>query len=110
MSVLSFVQRVFPPPHIMTFPCVGVDISDTSLKYIQFERVHTHDSHFKLQTWGDLEIPAGVVERGNVHDIEKLAEIGVALLLFTLGLEFSFGDKIDRILLNVTYVTSMVSL
>lgn len=27
-----------------------------------------------------------------VHDIEKLAEIGVALLLFTLGLEFSFGE------------------
>lgn len=28
----------------------------------------------------------------NVHDIEMLAEIGVALLLFTLGLEFSFGE------------------
>lgn len=27
-----------------------------------------------------------------VHDIEMLAEIGVALLLFTLGLEFSFGE------------------
>ena len=27
----------------------------------------------------------------NVHDIELLAEIGVALLLFALGLEFSFG-------------------
>lgn len=30
------------------------------------------------------------VER--IHDIEMLAEIGVALLLFTLGLEFSFGE------------------
>ncbi len=29
---------------------------------------------------------------------------------FSFFLEFSFGDKIDRILLNVTYVTSMVSL
>ncbi|MEW6439839.1 MAG: cation:proton antiporter [bacterium] len=28
----------------------------------------------------------------NVHDIELLAEIGVALLLFALGLEFSFKD------------------
>src|SRR5215475_3400296 len=27
-----------------------------------------------------------------VHDIELLAEIGVALLLFSLGLELSFGD------------------
>lgn len=29
---------------------------------------------------------------GNVHDIEQLAEIGVALLLFSLGLELSFRD------------------
>lgn len=28
----------------------------------------------------------------NIHDIEFLAEIGVALLLFALGLEFSFKD------------------
>ena len=28
----------------------------------------------------------------NIHDIEKLAEIGVALLLFALGLEFSLKD------------------
>ena len=27
-----------------------------------------------------------------IHDIELLAEIGVALLLFSLGLEFSFRD------------------
>ena len=29
---------------------------------------------------------------GNVHELEKLAEIGVALLLFALGLEFSLKD------------------
>ena len=35
----------------------------------------------------------------NIHDIEMLAEIGVALLLFTLGLEFSFGElrRVSRI-------------
>jgi CPA2 family monovalent cation:H+ antiporter-2 len=34
----------------------------------------------------------GGVTVQNIHDIEMLAEIGVALLLFTLGLEFSFGE------------------
>lgn len=34
----------------------------------------------------------GGVTLERIHDIEKLAEIGVALLLFTLGLEFSFGE------------------
>ena len=34
----------------------------------------------------------GGVTVSNIHDIEKLAEIGVALLLFALGLEFSLKD------------------
>lgn len=40
----------------------------------------------------------------NVREIEKLAEIGVALLLFTLGLEFSFGElrRLARITLLAT--------
>ncbi len=35
----------------------------------------------------------------NIHEIEMLAEIGVALLLFTLGLEFSFKElkRVSRI-------------
>lgn len=34
----------------------------------------------------------GGVTVGNIHEIEKLAEIGVALLLFAIGLEFSFNE------------------
>ena len=34
----------------------------------------------------------GLLSISNVHDIELLAEIGVALLLFALGLEFSLKD------------------
>ena len=34
----------------------------------------------------------GLVKLGSAHDIELLAEIGVALLLFALGLEFSLSD------------------
>lgn len=41
----------------------------------------------------------GGVTVENIHDIEMLAEIGVALLLFALGLEFSFGElkRLSRI-------------
>src|SRR6266498_2748382 len=38
----------------------------------------------------------GGVTVTNIHDIELLAEIGVALLLFALGLEFSL-QKLGRI-------------
>ncbi len=34
----------------------------------------------------------GLMPITSLHEIEKLAEIGVALLLFALGLEFSFRD------------------
>ncbi len=75
MSVLSLVQQIFPPPRLMSFPCVGVDISDTSLKYIQFLRAHPRDTNLAIKHWGDIEVPAGVVERGNVHDVTKLTEV-----------------------------------
>ena len=75
MPVLSVVQKLFPPPDIMSFPCVGVDISDTSLKYMQFERIHSHDKNLSIKHWGDIEVPSGVVERGNVHDVTKLSEV-----------------------------------
>ncbi|MCF7815884.1 MAG: pilus assembly protein PilM [Candidatus Pacebacteria bacterium] len=75
MSVLSLVHQISPPPRIMAFPCVGVDISDTSLKYVKFERNHPTDEGLILTHWGDVEIPAGIVERGNVHDVAKLAGV-----------------------------------
>jgi type IV pilus assembly protein PilM len=73
MSVLLGIQKMFPPPQIMSFPCVGVDVSDTSLKYIEFKR-GTSES-LEVKQWGDIDIPAGIVERGNVHDVTKLSAI-----------------------------------
>lgn len=75
MSVLSIIEGVFPPPKYMTLPTIGVDISDTSLKYIQFDRKYARDKNLELRHWGDIEIPAGVLERGNVHDSAKLADV-----------------------------------
>lgn len=75
MTALSLVHKLFPPPRIMSFPSIGVDISDTSLKYIQFERKHTYDKDLAIHRWGEVEIPAGALERGSVHDVEKLKAV-----------------------------------
>lgn len=75
MSVLSTVQRIFPPPRFVSLPSIGVDISDTSLKYVQFERKHPYDKNLALQSWGDLDIPSGVVEHGTIQDVRKLAQV-----------------------------------
>lgn len=46
------------------------------------------------------------VER--IHEIEMLAEVGVALLLFTLGLEFSFGEL--RRLAKLTFIGTPIQI
>lgn len=75
MSVLSFVKNVFPPPRYITLPNVGIDVSDNSLKYVQFERKHAHDKRLELKCYGDLNIPSGVLERGVVKDAVQLGNI-----------------------------------
>lgn len=47
----------------------------------------------------------------HIEAIEKLAEVGVALLLFTLGLEFSFGElqRLARVTLLVTPLQIVVT-
>lgn len=72
MSVLSTLKHIFPPPRFSTFPSTGIDISDSSLKYMQFERRYSHDKDLLLKHWGDVEIKEGVVERGKVHDVDAL--------------------------------------
>ena len=69
MHAFSYITRAFPPPRYMTLPSVGVDVSDTSLKYIQFRR---HRKDLRLGFWGDIEIPQGVIMRGEVKDPTKL--------------------------------------
>lgn len=57
----------------MTLPNIGLDISDTSLKYIRVSP-DSDDTH-KLEQWGDISIPNGVVSRGEVIDQQQLTAV-----------------------------------
>jgi type IV pilus assembly protein PilM len=73
--MLSALSRVLPPPTYITMPAIGVDISDASLKYVSFKpTLHKHTER-TLNLWGDIPIPSGVVERGNVLDQKKLVAV-----------------------------------
>lgn len=74
MSFFSLLERYVPPPQFLLMPSIGVDISDTSLKYIQFGPVNPAGIRPLLQ-WGEVDIPAGVLDRGLVHDGKKLAAV-----------------------------------
>lgn len=65
---------MLPPPQYLMMPSAGVDISDTSLKYIQFRRDRKSGSKLQLKYWGDIDIQAGSLDGGNVENVDKLAD------------------------------------
>jgi len=60
-------------PRFITLPSIGLDISDTSLKYIEIDHKRTNAETGPLLQWGDISIPDGVLERGQVADPKQLA-------------------------------------
>ncbi len=74
MSLFQTVSSVLPPPSYMRLLCAGVDISDTSLKYIKFTPDRHSGTTLNLDLWGDIDIAEGVLERGLVNDVKKLSD------------------------------------
>lgn len=67
-SVFSF----FPTPRFLAMSPVGIDISDNSIKFVELK--DTKDGRV-LGKFGREIIPAGVVEKGEIQDSEKLAQV-----------------------------------
>lgn len=70
----SIVSRYLPPPEILRLPSVGIDISDTSLKYVAFKPSPLGKKGLRLTHWGDIPIPAGVISGGDIQDVPTLAK------------------------------------
>lgn len=73
--MFSALSKLIPPPTYLTMPAVGVDISDTSLKYIAFKPTARQFSDRKIEDWGDIQIPNGVVQRGQINDLGQLVAV-----------------------------------
>jgi len=67
--------KMFSPsvPSYIKLPSIGLDISDTSLKYIALEP--GKNQPYNLTDWGDISIPNGVLKRGEVTDPKQLTAI-----------------------------------
>ncbi len=72
---MSFISSLLPPPTFLSMPCIGVDISDTSLKYISFHPNPRATLDRKLKFWGDIDIPNGIIQDGQVADMQKLVAV-----------------------------------
>ena len=61
------------PPAFITLPSIGLDISDTSMKYVSLGG--TKPGQRTLKEYGDISIPSGVLQRGEVQDPQQLASV-----------------------------------
>jgi type IV pilus assembly protein PilM len=68
----SFFARVFPTPKFLTTPAVGIDISDNSIHFIEF--INKNGKKI-LNKYGNRDIPKGVISRGEIQDVNALANI-----------------------------------
>lgn len=67
------LDTLVPPPDFLRLPAIGVDVSDTSLKYIAFSPRGSAERGLSLTHYGDIPLEPGVLSRGEVKDVAKLA-------------------------------------
>lgn len=70
-SVLSRIAHTMAVPRRLLPHAVGVDISDTSIKYIAFAPARNRRQFLEVQEWGEVDLPLGSFSRGEVNDVEK---------------------------------------
>ncbi len=75
MQLFSALSRFFPPPTYISLPSVGVDISDTSMKYVSFRPSLRPEKVRTLDLWGDINIPENVLQRGEIKDVKILTDV-----------------------------------
>jgi len=75
MQLFNVLSRVLPPPTYISLPSVGVDISDTSMKYISFKPSLRSEKMRVLDLWGDINIPDSVLQRGEIKDVKIMTEV-----------------------------------
>jgi type IV pilus assembly protein PilM len=75
MKLFKALSRFLPPPTYISLPSVGVDISDTSMKYVSFLPSSYSEKVKVLDLWGDINIPENVLARGEIKDPKIMTEV-----------------------------------
>lgn len=64
---LEKLSSWFPTPHLLYPTAVGLDITDSSVKWLQLT---PYQSGYKVQTSGFVRLEEGIVVNGAIHDVE----------------------------------------
>ena len=66
------LARWFPTP-VMIYPrAAGIDISDASVKWLVLE---PYKSRYRIESYGEIPIEAGIVVNGTIQDVSALAHV-----------------------------------
>src|ERR1700754_1104165 len=71
MRARTLLDRILPKPNYLALRSAGIDISDTSIKYVRFLETGKPDG-LELASFGDIAIPPNVVTDGDIMNIEAL--------------------------------------
>lgn len=70
LGVSRHLARWFPVPELLLPHAAGVDISDSSIKWLVLEPA---DDNFRIKNYGDVSLKEGIIVSGAVHDPDALA-------------------------------------
>jgi type IV pilus assembly protein PilM len=65
-------EKWFPTPRTMRPASLGVDISDSSVKWLGL--MHQSEDKYKVRTYGSASLNPGIVSGGTIRDPHQLAE------------------------------------
>ena len=71
-SFLTF----FPTPKLLTMPAAGIDISDSSVKFLTLKDT---DNGREIDLYGEKKIPAGAVSGGEIKNADALIKVLYAI-------------------------------
>lgn len=75
MRLLQMIDRWLPPPEILRLSGLGVDISESSIKYVGFAPSYTGLFALSLDSYGEVDIGPDILTQGEIKDIGKLAAV-----------------------------------
>lgn len=66
------VSRWFPMPELLAPRAAGVDISDSSVKWLTLA---PSEGGYRVDTFGDISVQPGIVINGLIHNVQALSEV-----------------------------------
>lgn len=73
---MNILNRIFPVPSTVALPAVGVDFSDTALRFVELRLLH---GRYIPHRFAEVPVPEGIMVAGRIVDIKKLTDFLVTV-------------------------------